>query len=83
MKVLSLDILLQIIQLDEDGNIIPVDTTEEDLPEKYHILTGSVIYRAYTDPELKDRSERLNCMKSRMEQNMSVWSVILRILIMG
>jgi hypothetical protein len=45
--------------INEDGNIIPVDTTEEDLPEKYHILTGSVIYRAYTDPELKDRSERL------------------------
>lgn len=31
----------------------------EDLPEKYHILTGSVIYKSFTNPELKDRSEKL------------------------
>ena len=31
----------------------------EDLPEKFHIITGSVIYKAYTDPELKMRSQSL------------------------
>jgi hypothetical protein len=31
----------------------------ENLPEKYHILTGSVIYKAFSSPELKDRSDKL------------------------
>jgi hypothetical protein len=43
----------------EDGNLIDETTSMEDLPEKYHILTGSVIYRAFTSPELKDRAEKL------------------------
>lgn len=41
------------------GEIIPDDTNPEELPEKFHIVTGSVIYRAFTDPELRDRTERL------------------------
>jgi len=34
---------------------IPVDT----LPDKFHIVTGSVIYKAYTNPELKERTAKL------------------------
>jgi hypothetical protein len=45
--------------IDDNGQVIPVDTSEDELPEKYHILTGSVIYRAYSDPELKARAENL------------------------
>jgi hypothetical protein len=43
----------------EDGYIIDESTSPQDLPEKYHILTGSVIYRAFSSNELKDRSEKL------------------------
>jgi hypothetical protein len=43
----------------EDGYIIDENTSLQDLPEKYHILTGSVIYRAFSSNELKDRSEKL------------------------
>jgi hypothetical protein len=43
----------------EEGEIISDDTSIENLPDKYHILTGSVIYRAFTNPELKDRAEKL------------------------
>jgi hypothetical protein len=43
----------------ESGDLIDETVALNDLPEKYHILTGSVIYRAFTSPELKDRSEKL------------------------
>lgn len=43
----------------EDGEIIDDSIALSDLPEKYHILTGSVIYRAFSNPELKERSEKL------------------------
>lgn len=43
----------------EDGQIIPENIDINNLPEKYHILTGSVIYRAFTSPELKDRADKL------------------------
>jgi hypothetical protein len=43
----------------ESGDLIDETIALNDLPEKYHILTGSVIYRAFTSPELKDRSEKL------------------------
>ena len=43
----------------EDGNLIDEDTPLQDLPSKYHILTGSVIYRAFSNPDLKDRAEKL------------------------
>ena len=42
--------------IDEEGNIIEDNTSIDNLPNKYHILTGSVIYRAYTDQDLKERS---------------------------
>jgi hypothetical protein len=43
----------------EDGVLIDDNTPIENLPEKYHILTGSVIYKGFSDPELKARSEKL------------------------
>jgi hypothetical protein len=43
----------------EDGSLISEATDMNSLPEKYHILTGSVIYRAFSSPELKDRAEKL------------------------
>lgn len=45
--------------IDEEGNIIDENTSINSLPEKYHILTGSVIYRGYTDQELKERATAL------------------------
>lgn len=43
--------------IDDDGNII--DQTTTNLPEKFHILTGSVIYKGYTDPILRSRASNL------------------------
>ena len=45
--------------IDEEGNIIPEDTDINELPDKYHILTGSVIYNGFSQPELKERAEQL------------------------
>lgn len=43
----------------EDGILISENTPIENLPEKYHILTGSVIYRGFSDEELRNRSIKL------------------------
>lgn len=43
----------------EEGILIDQDTPIENLPEKYHILTGSVIYRGFSNPMLRDRAEKL------------------------
>jgi hypothetical protein len=43
----------------EDGILIDENTPMENLPEKYHILTGSVIYKGFSDPLLRDRSSNL------------------------
>ena len=43
----------------EDGILINENTPIENLPDKYHILTGSVIYKAFTNPDLKERSDKL------------------------
>lgn len=43
----------------EDGILIDENTPVENLPEKYHILTGSVIYKGFSNPELKERSAKL------------------------
>jgi len=43
----------------EDGILIDIDTPIDNLPEKYHILTGSVIYKGFSNPELRERSEKL------------------------
>ena len=43
----------------EDGVLIDKNTPVENLPKNFHILTGAVIYKAYTDPDLKDRTSDL------------------------
>lgn len=45
--------------INEDGEPLEDSMASEDLPSKFHIITGSVIYRAFTDPELKSRAEEL------------------------
>lgn len=42
-----------------DGDIISDDMPIDELPDKYHIVTGSVIYRNFASPELKQRAELL------------------------
>ena len=43
----------------EEGILINDNTPIENLPDKYHILTGSVIYKAFSNPDLKERAEKL------------------------
>jgi hypothetical protein len=43
----------------EDGMLIDENTPIENLPHKYHILTGSVIYKGFSDPALRDRALKL------------------------
>ena len=43
----------------EDGVLIDENTPSEDLPDRFHIVTGSVIYKSYTNPELKERTAKL------------------------
>ena len=43
----------------DDGILIDESTPVENLPEKFHIVTGSVIYKAYVNPELKERTSKL------------------------
>jgi len=42
-----------------DGILIDENTPLENLPDKYHILTGSVIYKGFTDPALRERTQAL------------------------
>ena len=43
----------------DEGVIIANDADINDLPEKYHILTGSVIYRGFSNNALRERAEKL------------------------
>jgi hypothetical protein len=43
----------------DDNIIIDESTPIENLPKKFHILTGSVIYTGYTDEELRSRTAKL------------------------
>jgi len=43
----------------EEGVIIDKDTPTDNLPSKYHVLTASVIYKGFTEPELRERTEKL------------------------
>jgi hypothetical protein len=43
----------------EDGDLIDQTTATENLPEKYHILTGSVIYKGFSNIDLKNRADKL------------------------
>ena len=42
-----------------DGILIDELTPLENIPEKFHIITGSVIYKSYMGEELKERSNKL------------------------
>jgi hypothetical protein len=43
----------------QEGVIIDKDTPVDNLPNKYQVLTASVIYTGFTDPELKSRATEL------------------------
>jgi len=45
--------------INEDGDIIDESTQPKDLPEKYHILTGSVIYTGFSNTDLRNRALNL------------------------
>lgn len=45
--------------ISEDGKIISDDTSIENLPDKYDILVGSVLYRHWADAKLQDRMNQL------------------------
>jgi hypothetical protein len=45
--------------VDEEFNLIAEDIDPSDLPDQFHILASSVIYRQWQDPELKSRAEQL------------------------
>lgn len=45
--------------VDEDYNVIAEDSTVDDLPDKFHILTSAVIYKAWADKEQSDRIEKI------------------------
>jgi hypothetical protein len=42
--------------IEDNGQLIEDNTDINNLPEKFHILTGSVIYKGYTEPDLRDRA---------------------------
>jgi hypothetical protein len=43
----------------EEGELISEDINPEMLPDKYHILTGSVIYKGFSNEDLRERSSKL------------------------
>lgn len=45
--------------IDESGELIDESLPLDKLPNKFHILTGSVIYKGFTEPELRDRASLL------------------------
>jgi hypothetical protein len=45
--------------IDADGNIIPDSTKASDLPGKFHIVNGAVIYTNWSDEELQERTQKL------------------------
>jgi len=45
--------------IDDDGKLLPENINIEELPNKFHIVTGSVIYKSYSTPELRDRASKL------------------------
>jgi hypothetical protein len=45
--------------ISDDGQLLDENLEVSQLPEKFHIVTGSVIYRAFSTPELKERAEKL------------------------
>ena len=45
--------------INNSGEIIPDETSEEELPDTYHIVTSSVMYKHWTDPKLIARTKDL------------------------
>ena len=45
--------------IDRDGNIIPEDTSIDDLPHPFHIANGAVIYQNYADEGLIAQAQKL------------------------
>lgn len=45
--------------VDNDGKLLPDDTTIDDLPDLYHIVNGAVIYTTWQDKALIDRTAAL------------------------
>ncbi len=45
--------------IDENGNTIDENVPISEIPDKFHIVTGSVIYKAFSNPELRERSAKL------------------------
>lgn len=45
--------------IDIDGELMDESVELDQLPEKFHILTGSVIYKGFTEPELRERAINL------------------------
>jgi hypothetical protein len=43
----------------DDGVLIDENTPIENLPDKFHILTGSVVYKAFSSQDLVDRTNQL------------------------
>lgn len=43
----------------DDGVLIDENTPIENLPDKFHILTGSVIYRGFSSEDLMERTNKL------------------------
>jgi hypothetical protein len=45
--------------MNADGEAVPDDTIVEDLPSKFHILTGAVLYKRWDKPELQEQMDAL------------------------
>lgn len=45
--------------VDFDGKILPDDAPVDDLPEKFHIATSSVLYKYWPEKELADRMQTI------------------------
>ena len=43
----------------EDGLLIDIQTPIENIPDRFHILIGSVVYRSFSSEILKERSNKL------------------------
>lgn len=45
--------------MDQHGNIIDDSTAEENLPDKIDIITSAVVYKTWSDPEMRGRIDEL------------------------
>jgi uncharacterized coiled-coil DUF342 family protein len=45
--------------VDRFGKTIPDDTPDEDVPDAFDIIVGSVLYRSWSDQELQDRMNKI------------------------